>query len=45
MKKYLIDEKTNNVYDAKNSEHVGIYNKEKDIIEKPNYGEDEEEDF
>ena len=44
MTKYLIDEKSSKVYDAKTQSLVGIYNKAKDIIEKPNNIESEDEE-
>ena len=34
MKRYLIDDKTNTVYDAKTQAIIGTYNKTKDIIVK-----------
>jgi hypothetical protein len=43
MKKYLIDEKSGKVYDAKTQSLVGIYNKAKDIIEKKNIFDNDEE--
>jgi hypothetical protein len=33
-KKYLIDEKTSKIYDAKTQSLIGIFNKTKNIIEK-----------